>query len=86
MKTKVEFINTCPCCDGYGDLLRNIKKKYPELIDLKIYYVGKDFDYIAKYGPISRGTMIIGGKDKYEDLSRRKIEKAVSAAIGVELQ
>jgi hypothetical protein len=84
-KTLIEFINTCPCCDGYGDILRDLKRKYPDKFDLKIYYVGKDFDYIPKYGPVSRGTMIIDGKRKYEDLTRRTIESAVSEAIGVSI-
>ncbi|EEX48748.1 MULTISPECIES: thioredoxin-like (seleno)protein SaoT [Jonquetella] len=83
--TKVEFINTCPCCDGYGDVLRDLQKRFPDKIDLKIYYVGKDFDYLPKYGPITRGTMIINGTDRYEDLSRRSIEKIISEAIGEEL-
>ena len=83
--TKVEFINTCPCCDRYGDVLRDLQKRFPDKIDLKIYYVGKDFDYLPKYGPITRGTMIINGTDRYEDLSRRSIEKIISEAIGEEL-
>lgn len=83
--TKVEFINTCPCCDGYGDVLRELQKRFPDKIDLKIYYVGKDFDYLPKYGPITRGTMIVDGKDRYEDLNRRSIEKVISEAIGEEL-
>lgn len=83
--TKVEFINTCPCCDAHGDLLNDLQKRFPEKIDLKIYYVGKDFDYLPKYGPITRGTMIIDGKDRYEDLNHRAIEKVIAEAIGEEL-
>jgi len=84
-KAKIEFINTCPCCDGYGDILRDIKKRFPERIDLKIYYVGKDFDYLPKYGQILRGTMIINEKDRYEELSRKQIEQAVSEALGTDI-
>lgn len=80
--TKVEFINTCPCCDAHGDCLRELQKRFPDKIDLKIYYVGKDFDYLPKYGPITRGTMIVDGKDRYEDLNRRTIEKVIADAIG----
>jgi len=81
-KSRVEFINTCPCCDGYGDVLRDLAARYPDKIDLSIYYAGKDFDYLPKYGPISRGTLIINEQDRYEDLSRRIIEQAVGQAIG----
>lgn len=77
----VEFINTCSCCDGYGDVLREMAARYPDDIDLKIYYMGKDFDYLPKYGPVSRGTLIINGQQRYDDLNRRVIEQAVLSAI-----
>jgi len=80
-KVKVEFINTCSCCDGYGDVLRDLAAKHPQQIDLKIYYMGKDFDYLPKYGPISRGTLVINGSERFDDLSRRVIEGAVQAAL-----
>ena len=82
MKNQVEFINTCSCCDGYGNLLKDIAKRFPEKIDLKIYYAGKDFDYLPKYGNITRGTLVINGKDRYEDLNRRNIEKIIAETIG----
>lgn len=80
-KVKVEFINTCPCCDGYGDVLRDLAAKHSEQIDLKIYYMGKDFDYLPKYGPISRGTLIINEKERFDELNRRVIEGAVKVAL-----
>jgi len=82
MAVRIEFINTCPCCDGYGDVLRDLAARFPDKIDLSVYYAGKDFDYLPKYGPISRGTLIINEQDRYEDLSRRVIEQAVGRAIG----
>jgi len=80
-KVKVEFINTCSCCDGYGDVLRELAARHPQQIDLKIYYMGKDFDYLSKYGVINRGTLIINEKNRFDDLSRRVIEKAVKTAL-----
>lgn len=80
-KVKVEFINTCSCCDGYGDVLRDLAAKYPQEIDLKIYYMGKDFDYLSKYGPVNRGTLIIDESERYDELSRRVIEGAVNVAL-----
>lgn len=82
-KIKVEFINTCSCCDGYSDLLRDMQKKYPDNIDLKIYYAGKDFDYLPKYGALSRGTLIINEKKKIDDLSRRIVESTVIDALNL---
>jgi len=48
---------------------------------LKIYYMGKDFDYLPKYGPISRGTLIINEKERFDELNRRVIEGAVKVAL-----
>lgn len=79
-RLRVEFINTCSCCDGYGDVLRELATKHPE-IDLKIYYMGKDFDYLPKYGPVSRGTLIINESERFDELSRRVIEGAVKGAL-----
>lgn len=50
---------------------------------MKIYHAGKDFGYLRKYGPVSRGTLIINGRQKYDnlgnDLIKRVIVEAVSA-------
>lgn len=79
---KVEFIHTCPCCDTYTQILKDIAKEKKE-IDLKLYYAGKDFDYIAKYGPVTKGTLIINEKDSYDESTLNKtiineiIEKAL---------
>ena len=50
-------------------------------MELRIYYAGKDFDYIQKYGIIDRGTLIINGKNRYEILNKKLIEKEIKAAI-----
>jgi len=87
-KVLVEFINTCPCCNAYGKFLEDLAKKYPEQIELKIYYAGKDVDYVAKYGMVTRGTLIINGRERYEEgfMNKRIIEEAVLKAIGGELK
>jgi hypothetical protein len=80
-KVHVEFINTCPCCDEYGQAIQKAADTHGGDVDVTIYYAGKDFDYLKKYGMITRGTMIINGKKKYENLSRDIIEKAISDAV-----
>lgn len=83
-KVLVEFINTCPCCDAYGRILKDLAEKYPDQIELKLYTAGKDMSYVAKYGMVTRGTLIINGKDRYEEgfMNKRIIEEAVLKAIG----
>ena len=80
-KIKVEFINTCPCCNEHGDTIKAIASQYDGEIDVSIYYAGKDFDYLKKYGMINKGTMIINEKKKYDNLSKDIIEKAITEAL-----
>ena len=80
-KILVEFINTCSTCDGYSSYLNELYNQYRDKIELKIYYAGKDFDYIQKYGIIDRGTLIINGKNRYEILNKKLIEKEIKVAI-----
>ncbi|SHO49013.1 thioredoxin-like (seleno)protein SaoT [Desulfopila aestuarii] len=80
-KVTVEFINTCACCDEHGESIKEIAAKYGDAVDVSLYYAGKDFDYLKKYGMISKGTMIINGTRKYETLSKDIIEKAIGEAM-----
>ena len=82
-KVLVEFINTCPCCDEYGALLKELAEKYREQIDLRLYSAGRDMDYLAKYGAVTRGTLIINGAEKYEEgfFNRKIVTEAVEKAV-----
>ncbi|MCE5336147.1 MAG: hypothetical protein LLG06_16310 [Desulfobacteraceae bacterium] len=80
-KITIEFINTCPCCDAFDAIIRSETAQHPGIIDYKLYQTGRDFDYLKKYGPITKGTMIIDGKKKYDTLSRSIIEKAIADAV-----
>lgn len=81
-KVTVEFINTCSCCKSYEDCIKEVAGNYPEDVEVKIYHAGKDFDYLKKYGMVSKGTMIIDGQKKYDNLNKDIIEKAIKAAVG----
>lgn len=78
----LEFIHTCPCCDIFSRTLQEIAGKQ-EGIRLKIYYAGKDFDYLPRYGVITKGTLIVNGQTRYEEslLSPKYIEEIVDAAM-----
>jgi len=77
----VEFINTCPCCDEYVRIIRSAAAPYGDAVEVKIYYAGKDFEYLRKYGPISKGTMIVNGKKRFDVLSREIIAAAIEDAV-----
>lgn len=62
-------------------LIRKLGELYKEKIDIKLYQAGKDFTYLKKYGIITKGTMIINQRKKYDRLSKDIIEKAITNAI-----
>ncbi len=80
-KVNIEFINTCSCCASHEEDIKKAAQPYGDKVEVKIYRAGIDFDYLRKYGMISRGTMIINGKKKYDSLNKEIIEKAIQDAI-----
>jgi hypothetical protein len=79
-RIKVEFINTCPCCDEHAQIVEEITGRDPDLFETHIYRAGKDFGYLKKYGVISKGTLIIDGNIRIDALSGRVIENALADA------
>jgi len=80
-KVHVEFINTCPCCDEHGANIKNIAARFGDQVKVSLYHAGKDFGYLKKYGMISKGTMIVNGTKRYDNLTREVIEKAIAEAM-----
>lgn len=81
-KVTVEFINTCPHCAGYEEAVRTVAGRFGDDVEVKIYHTGKDFDYLRKYGPVSKGTLVIDGRKKYDNLSNDLIERVIVEAVG----
>lgn len=81
-KVNVEFINTCSCCASHEEDIKKAAQPFGDQVEVKIYHAGIDFDYLKKYGMISRGTMIINGQKKYDSLNKEIIEKAIQDAVG----
>ncbi len=82
-KVTVEFINTCACCDEHGANIKKIAEPYGKDVEVSIYYAGKDFDYLKKYGMVTKGTMVINGTKKYQTLSKEIIDTAIKQALGI---
>lgn len=80
-KVLVEFINTWAGCDGYTHAVEAAAAKYEDKVDVKIYYAGKNTEYIKKYGVIFRATLIINEKKKIQRLSKNIIEKEIALAV-----
>jgi hypothetical protein len=50
-------------------------------VSVQFYHAGKDFGYLRKYGPVSKGTLIIDGRKKYDNLSKTLIERVIAEAV-----
>lgn len=61
--------------------MREVASRYPEIVDVRIYQAGRDFDYLKKYGPVMRGTLFINERSRIEHLSRSIIEDAILRAV-----
>ena len=82
-RVRVEFIHTDSSCDEMGRMVKDVAAQYGDFVEFKIYVAGRDVDYLKKFGSISKGTMIINGKIKYDDLNREIIETAIETALEV---
>ena len=80
-KVKIEFINTCAHCATYERAIKKAAAKFGDDVEVKFYQAGRDFDYLKKYGMISKGTMIIDCNKKFDTLSGEIIEKAIKHAV-----
>ena len=41
----------------FGDLVQVLEKEYEGKVHVKIYRAGKDFDYIPKYGAVTKSVL-----------------------------
>lgn len=73
MKNLIEFINVCAWCDRYGGLVKALGEEYSDKINIKIYKAGKDFEYIRKYGMVSKSMIVINEKEKISTLDEKSI-------------
>jgi hypothetical protein len=83
-RVTVEFINTCPSCAGYENAVRSAASQFGDAVEVQIHQAGKDLAYLRKYGPVSKGTLIIDGRKKYDHLSNDLIRRVIFEAVGAE--
>lgn len=62
-------------------LVEKLGQKYPDKLEIKIYKAGKDFTYIKKYGMITKGTLIVNQRKKYDNLNKSVIEQIIENAV-----
>ena len=77
----LEFINACSCCDIYGEIVKTLAPRYEGQVNVKIYTVGKDFDYLPKYGNVTRSMLVINEKKAITQLNKTVVREAFDEAI-----
>ena len=56
-------------------------KEYEGKVHVKIYKAGKDFDYIPKYGAVTKSMVVINEKKAVTKLTKPAIRKAFEEAL-----
>ena len=57
-----------------------MEKEYEGKVHVKIYKAGKDFDYIPKYGAVTKSMVVINEKKAVTKLTKPAIRKAFEEA------
>ena len=65
----------------FGDLVQVLEKEYEGRVHVKIYRAGQYFDYIKKYGAVSKSMLIINEKKAVTKLTKPAVRQAFEEAL-----
>lgn len=58
-----------------------LAEEYAGRVNVKIYRAGTDFDYIKKYGAVTRSMLVINEKKAVTKLTKPAVRKAFEEAL-----
>lgn len=61
--------------------MESLGRQYRGRIEVKTYKVGRDLDYIKKYGPTTKSMLIINESRAITRLNKETIRKAFEEAL-----
>ena len=64
-------------------MVQVLANDYAGRVNVKIYRAGEDFDYIPKYGAVSRSMLIINEKKAVTKLTKPAVRKAFEEALKI---
>lgn len=67
----------------FGDLVQVLEKEYGGKVNVKIYRAGKDFDYIKKYGAVTKSMLVINEKKAITNLTKPLVRQAFKEALKI---
>lgn len=62
-------------------MVQVLEKEYEGRVSVRIYRAGKDFDYIPKYGAVTKSMLVINEKKAITKLTKPAIRKAFEEAV-----
>lgn len=60
-----------------------LSAEYAGRVNVKIYRVGTDFDYIKKYGAVTKSMLVINEKKAVTKLTKPAVRKAFEEALAL---
>ena len=64
-------------------MVQVLAKEYESRVHVKIYRAGQDFDYIRKYGSVSKSMLIINEKKAVTKLTKPAVRNAFEEALKI---
>ena len=61
--------------------MQSLAKQYANRVEVKVYTVGSDFEYLAKYGNVAKSMLIVNENKAIMNLSKAAVRKAFEEAI-----
>lgn len=62
-------------------MVQVLKEEYEGKVHVKIYRAGKDFDYIPKYGAVTKSMLVINEKKAVTKLTKPVVREAFREAF-----
>lgn len=62
-------------------MVQVLQEEYKQTVQVKIYRAGQDFDYIPKYGAVTKSMIVINEKKAVTKLTKPAIRKAFEEAV-----
>ena len=62
-------------------MVQVLEKEYEGKVHVKIYRAGKDFDYIPKYGAVTKSMLVINEKKAVTKLTKPAVRDAFKEAL-----
>lgn len=67
----------------FGDLVQVLEKEYEGRVNVAIYRAGKDFDYIKKYGAVTKSMLVINEKKAVTKLTKPAVRAAFEESLKI---